>query len=88
MTDIKHGGDCGGTWCEWCGCCMHGDDSKGCRIADAPIGVACPGSGCGCEGESYYDRPVQPEPALDDEPTREVQLHQETALDFGEWRAS
>lgn len=81
----KHGGDCGGTWCDYCGCCEHGQDASGCRIADAPAGVRCPGAGCGCEGESYYFAPTPPpEPEPEGEP-RPVQLHQETALDLGGW---
>jgi hypothetical protein len=86
----KHADDCGGTWCDYCGCCEHGDDGRGCRAAEAPQGMACPGSGCGCEGEAWYDAPTPPPAVSDDDEgePREVQLHQETALDLGDWSAA
>lgn len=85
MATSKHGGDCRGTWCDFCGCCEHGEptDGIGCRAADAPSGMSCPGDGgaCGCEGELGHLKPVQPPPAEDEDDTsKPVQLHQETSL--------
>lgn len=78
-----HGGDCGGSWCSYCGCCEHGEakDGIGCRASDAPDGMTCPESGCGCEGEGHYVKPTEP-PEATDEPKDDQpkQLHQETAL--------
>lgn len=80
---IAHGGDCDGTWCEYCGCCMHGEatDGMGCRAADAPSGMRCCGSECDCEGNAGHIKPTKP-PAATDEPEDDTprQLHQETSL--------
>lgn len=76
------GGDCDGTWCDFCGCCQHGADEHGCRMQDAPEGIPCKGyGGCGCEGEGWYDKPVQrPEKRADPADDRPRQEHQETSL--------
>jgi hypothetical protein len=79
-----HGGDCDGTWCPFCGCCEHGEatDGIGCRAADAPDGMQCPESGCGCEGTMGHLKPTMPPEATTTpdsaDPVR--QLHQELSL--------
>lgn len=45
-----HEGDCGGTRCEYCSCCVHSVGTLGCLTSTAPAGMACPDSGCGCVG--------------------------------------
>lgn len=51
-TPPAHGGDCGGTLCDRCGCCCHTTTATDCAMHDAPTGAQCPGNGCGCEGMS------------------------------------
>ncbi|MGV8847013.1 hypothetical protein [Tessaracoccus sp.] len=37
--------------CTYCGCCCHGKQvDVGCRVVDAPTGMRCPDSDCGCQG--------------------------------------
>ena len=43
-------GDCRGSRCSYCGCCIHTIDAGHCRTSAAPAGMRCPDSGCGCEG--------------------------------------
>ena len=74
MTD--HVGDCGGTFCDYCGCCVHGQYEGGCKAAEAPAGMTCPEPYCGCEGDSYYDPPIEPRA----KPDPNAQQHQETKL--------
>lgn len=84
MTTRVHGGDCGGTFCEYCGCCEHGEatDGIGCRASDAPAGMTCPGYYCGCEGTMGYKAPTMPPEADADpvEPSTPPQMHQELSL--------
>jgi len=81
MALAPHGGDCDGTWCPFCGCCGHGEREGGCFAAEAPVGMSCPESGCGCDGQGYYEAPEQtPLPVASDVDDRTKQLHQETSL--------
>lgn len=43
-------GDCHGSRCDACGCCMH--STSACAAWDLPQGQRCGGTACGCVGRS------------------------------------
>lgn len=69
------------TWCDFCGCCEHTDmdPKRECIVAEAPMGMECPGYGCGCEG-TYYAAKPKPCDWVEPETTEEKQLHQDLSL--------